>query len=226
MESGSVAAKPSPSPRRILLLSSPNRSSPESTSSDESNAPVYELVAPPAQQRRSLPLCRLGHLLQLGYSHPRLDHQACPQVPGSMSVKTFEEVFDLFEDDGDGAGTKRLHFREEDDYQATWQANGRFAHNTSTQGPAKGFRNCKLWQDEKSARSSSKSRTQHSYCFVKINDGNQRPPSQCKRELVSLMPAIYSTIGQRHQFAGQYRVVLGAPFPFIKFVMLYCVACR
>ena len=37
------------------------------------------------------------------------------RVPGFMSVKTFEEVFDLFEDDGDGAGTKRFHFREEDD---------------------------------------------------------------------------------------------------------------
>ena len=225
MESGSVAAKPSPSPRRILLLSSPNRSSPESTSSDESNAPVYELVAPPAQQRRSLPLCRLGHLLQLGYSHPRLDHQACPRSQAPCQSKplrkssTSSKMTEMAQERNAFTSGKRMITR-----RRVWQANGRFAHNTSTKGPAKGFG--KLWQDEKSARSSSKSRTQHSYCFVKINDGNQRPPSQCKRELVSLMPAIYSTIGQRHQFAGQYRVVLGAPFPFIKFVMLYCVACR
>ena len=53
---------------------------------------VYELRrkqcprrTPPTQRRRSLPLCRWGHLLQLGYSHQRLDLQARPGLHVSQN---------------------------------------------------------------------------------------------------------------------------------------------
>lgn len=142
------------------------------------------------------------------------------RVAGNIGKQNFDEVFDLFDDDGDGK--RRLHFREEDGHLAEWQAGERFAKNTAAHGLVTGFGNCKLWEEGKIVTilleveaEFKRDNMSHGYCLIKfravnyrvatgtINDGTQNLPTDFKDDLVALMPAIYHTIGQWHPLAAE-----------------------